>query len=125
MGRKVYLGVVVVLACLALNSLAQAGRTARDWLRRFGVPRRTVQRWQAWWRGVFCLGPLWRLIRGCFVVPAGGALLLNSLVAGVEAGTTAKDSSFESMLDKALRLLAPATTGSIAMLECARFMGGI
>jgi hypothetical protein len=125
LGRKVYLGVVIMLACLALDSLAQTGQTARAWLRRFDVPRRTVQRWQAWWRGFFCVGPLWRLIRGGFVVPTDGALLLESLVAGVEAGTTTEDSSFESVLDKALRLLAPATTASIAMLDCARFLGGI
>ena len=47
LGRRVYLGAVVILASIVAQALGSAGgvRAAT------GVPARTTDRWLAWWRG--------------------------------------------------------------------------
>jgi hypothetical protein len=49
LGRRVYLGVVVIVASL----VAQALGTASALRRATGVPGRTARRWLSWWRGPF------------------------------------------------------------------------
>lgn len=49
LGRRVYLGVVVIVA----SFVAQAHATARAIRQKTGVPARTVRRWLAWWGGTF------------------------------------------------------------------------
>lgn len=61
LGRRVYLGVIVVLAA-ALRQGATPSRmkTLSD---AFGVDRRTVERWRAWWLDAFSESAGWRLAR--------------------------------------------------------------
>lgn len=67
LGRRVYLGAVVVLVSAMLQGPTPP-RAAR--LRElFGVSRETLQRWQEWWRGTFFQSPFWKAARGRFSIP--------------------------------------------------------
>lgn len=61
LGPKVYLGVLVVL----ITALRQ-GPTPNGFAElkgRFGVDRRTIARWQKWWKEVFASSPFWKSAR--------------------------------------------------------------
>jgi len=61
LGRRVYLGVVVTLAC-ALSaglSLQRAGALTAH----LHVPLRTLQRWRRWWLVDFVQAPFWQAKR--------------------------------------------------------------
>jgi len=64
LGRRVYLGAVVVLVT-ALQSGLTTGRfqALREHL---GVDRRTVERWRRWWRETLPASRFWRGARGHF-----------------------------------------------------------
>jgi hypothetical protein len=49
LGRRVYVGAVVILAA----AIAVATMAAATLVRMTGVPARTVRRWLRWWRGPF------------------------------------------------------------------------
>ena len=103
LGRRVYLGLIVVLVPL-LRHGASPTRVRR--LRELvGVSRRTVERWCRWWRSGFVETPFWRLAWGRFAQPMTHAALPSSLLerfAGDEAG------KLEALL-KFLRPLSGAT----------------
>ena len=64
LGRKVYLGAVVVLLT-ALRSGPTAKRVAKieeEW----GVGVRTLNRWRKWWTESFARSPFWRAARARF-----------------------------------------------------------
>jgi hypothetical protein len=66
LGRKVYLGAVVVLATTLRHGPTRT-RAAR--LRElFGIDARTLARWRQWWRDTFAASPWWTAI-GPFVPP--------------------------------------------------------
>jgi hypothetical protein len=78
LGRKVYLGAVVVLAAALRHGLT-GPRVAR--LRRLlGVDARTLERWRHWWRRTFAESPWWRAMRGRFVPPVSASTLPRSLL---------------------------------------------
>jgi hypothetical protein len=78
LGRRVYLGVVVVLAT-ALRHGTTPDRLAR--LRAtLGVSARTLARWQAWWRETFVATRFWRAARARFGVPVAEETLPLSLL---------------------------------------------
>lgn len=103
LGRRVFVGAVVVLAAALRHGLTPArGRRLREAL---GVSRRTLVRWRAWWRETFAASPWWRGLRGRFAPPVPTATLPRSLLARFPgAGATP--------LVKLLELLAPITTGA-------------
>jgi len=49
LGRRVYIGAIVVLA----SAVALAAATVSAGVRTTGVPARTTRRWLRWWRGPF------------------------------------------------------------------------
>lgn len=51
LGRRVYVGAVVIVA----GVVALAARSARAAARTTGVPERTTRRWLRWWRGPFTM----------------------------------------------------------------------
>ena len=57
LGRRVYLGLAVVLVSASRTASTAAGAHLGAQL---GVARQTLQRWQAWWTEQFPLTPLWR-----------------------------------------------------------------
>ena len=70
LGRRVYLGLAVVLMSACASTLAsQAARMGRA----LGVARHTVVRWRAWGREKVPQTPLWRAACARFMppVPAG------------------------------------------------------
>ena len=77
LGRRVYLGLAVVLV-----SARPAGPTpaaARLGLA-LGVARRTLGRWRVWWREQFPLTPLWRSTCARFMPPVPTGQLPGGLL---------------------------------------------
>lgn len=109
LGRRVYLGVMVVLVTALRQGPTPLG--TRVLRAEFGVDRRTVERWRGWWRDVFLESRWWRLVRAALVgvtadVPIsivghlcgfeGGALLANVMrtLAGVGQSPHLPDLAF-------------------------------
>jgi hypothetical protein len=108
LGRKVYLGAVVVLVTAMRQGPTPPGmRKLRDL---FGADRRTISRWQKFWEEIFCRTKFWAVAKGHFVPPADERLLPKSVL------DRAAGESPEEKLRAALRFLAPITTrGGLAL----------
>jgi hypothetical protein len=122
LGRRVYLEAVVLLATMVLQ-LVEALRAA--WVHT-GVPRRTLRRWQAWWREVFPSSRTWVEATARFAPPPpDDSRLPRSLVERLDTelavGNVVADLGDVCLL--AARLLAPATTSSVA--DGARFVRAV
>lgn len=105
LGRRVYLGVVVVL----VSALAE-GITARraSWLReQVAVSRRTLERWRSWWRARFVVTEFWRQARSRLQAPVDAGRLPGSLLERFEGPGEARDP-----LVLFLRFLSPLTTAT-------------
>ncbi len=103
LGRKVYLGAVVVLVT-AMRHGATPTRVAR--LQELvGVSVRTLARWRRWWRDVFGTSRFWQAAAGRFGSPVARERLPRSLLECF-AGE-ARD-----RLVATLRFLGPITTTS-------------
>jgi hypothetical protein len=103
LGRKVYLGAVVVLASAMLNGLTPARlRRLHELL---GASERTLCRWGEWWRTAFAESPFWRAMAGFFHAPVAKRHLPASLLERFAGGE-------EERLIATLRFLAPVTTSS-------------
>ena len=103
LGRKVYLGAVVVLLS-ALRHGATPARVARLG-ELTGASRRTLDRWREWWREVFAASPFWKAAAGHFERPVERELLLLSLLARFGGDELER-------LVALLRFLAPLSTVS-------------
>ena len=79
LGRRVYLGAVVVLASAMRNGLsANRERRLTETLR---VPRRTLERWRLWWLETFVETSFWKGACARFMPPVEiGALPASLLV---------------------------------------------
>jgi hypothetical protein len=104
LGRKVYVGVVVVLA----SALAQQpARWATAKLRRLvGVRGRTLRRWRRWWHETMPKSAFWRIAKARLSPPVDERALPLSLLAAFPAGN-----EHDRMIG-VLRFLSPLTTGS-------------
>jgi hypothetical protein len=103
LGRRVYIEVVVLLAC------AHAQAAVPEPACELSVPRRTVRRWLTWWRTLFVASVLWRELRGRFAEPPDEGRLPSSLLARLPRS---------SCLLTVARLLLPLTTGSVLDRSC-------
>lgn len=65
LGRKVYLGVVVIL--VAAMRHGPSPRRVAELSRQFGADRRTIARWQVFWREYFPQTAFWKVARARFV----------------------------------------------------------
>jgi hypothetical protein len=65
LGRKVYLGAVVIL--VAAMRHGPSPRRVRELSQLFGADRRTIARWQVFWREHFPQTPFWKVARGRLV----------------------------------------------------------
>jgi hypothetical protein len=106
LGRKVYLGAVVVL----VSALRQGPNPTRVRVLRdlFGVGERTLRRWRQWWQKIFAAGSFWRAARGRFMPSVGAGVLPGAVVERFGAHTT-------DGLCRLLRFLSPITTGSCVL----------
>jgi len=102
LGPKVYVGVVVMLITALRQGPTPPG--AKRLKEELGVNRRTLKRWQEWWREVFPQGAFWKEARRRLFphVPAA-CELPRSL-----ADTFRVEESVGKLL-RCLRFLSPAT----------------
>ena len=61
LGRKVYLGAIVIL--ISAMRQGPSPRRVRELSARFGADRRTIARWQVFWREHFPQTPFWKIAR--------------------------------------------------------------
>lgn len=102
LGRKVYVGALVVIASVIGRSARLIGRGGVRDVR--GVPVRTVRRWLAWWQVTFALSRFWGEARARFASPIAIKLLPTSLLDRFEG---------EDWLERALAFISPITTTSV------------
>ena len=111
LGRRVYLGAVVIVASIVALALRSAGEIRQQ----TGVPARTTRRWLGWWQGPF-------LDTEVFVT-------ICARLIGVEAGrvpASIVDRLAGTPMERVqgmLAWLAPLTTGSVP--DGARFLRGL
>lgn len=78
LGRKVYLGVVVVLITALQHGLSPRRRQVlADQL---DLSPKTFYRWRLWWREVFCFSDTWRALSRRFLPPLEATSLPGSLL---------------------------------------------
>lgn len=111
LGRKVYLGVVVLLACV-LRQGPTPWRVAR--LRALlGVTADTLARWHRWWRDDFVQTAFWKAVRSRFARPVDPDDLPRALLERFTGDGVAQTVA-------TLRFLSPLTTTSAGTLSEAR-----
>ena len=101
LGAKVYLGVVVILVTAMRQGPTPRG--LRELHRLFGVSRRTLVRWQVWWREIFAEGMFWRGARARFSPPLWDEALPSALLVAFKV-----ESGLERLL-LLLKFLSPIT----------------
>lgn len=104
LGRKVYLGLAVVIA--GVLGQGTPGIGAGPLQKLIGVSRRTLCRWRRWWRTLFAESRFWRAARGRFQTPILAADLPRDLLDRFPGN--ARD-----RLIALLRFLSPITTSSL------------
>jgi len=106
LGRKVYLGAVVVL----VSALRQGPSPTRVRVLHelFGVGERTLRRWRQWWQKIFVEGSFWRAARGRFMPAIAAHGLPRELVERFGAQT------FDELC-RLVRFLSPISTGSCVL----------
>jgi hypothetical protein len=77
LGRRIYLGLVVLLVPVRRAQLSAA---AAQVIQSLGVPERTVSRWRSWWLQIFPATPLWLADCARFMPPVQTEHLPNSLI---------------------------------------------
>lgn len=106
LGRRVYLGAVVVL----VSALRQgpSPRRVRVLQELVGVGERTLRRWRQWWQKIFVQGSFWRAAQGRFMPAIAAPELPRELVERFGAHTS-------DGLWRLLRFLSPITTASCVL----------
>jgi hypothetical protein len=100
LGRRVYLGAVVIVASIVAQTLA----TAKAIGKATGVPERTVRRWREWWLGPFLATEVWTAMR---------ARILFISVKEVPASVTGRlVGTPPERVQRLLEWLGPITTGT-------------
>lgn len=107
LGRKVYLGVIVVLATALHHGLTPARRRAL--LEVLDMAPQTLSRWRRWWRETFVTSRCWQALRGQFVPPVNIARLPDALLARLTGA------ELPARLCWCLFLLAPVTVSSSSL----------
>lgn len=104
LGRKVYLGVIVILITAMEHGLSpKRKRCLTDTL---DIPPQTLARWRQWWRDHFVASQCWQAEKGFFMPPVDERALPGALLGRM----TGK--SLLWRLCHFLALLAPVTTAS-------------
>jgi hypothetical protein len=109
LGRRVYLGVVVIVASMVAQAMG-AARVRRE----TGVAARTARRWLEWWRGPFIQTEVFVVVR---------ARLIGVVVEELPTSILRRlAGSLSQQVLRMLELLAPITTGSVR--DGSRFLRG-
>ena len=107
LGRKVYLGVIVVLLTALNHGLSEARR--RRLIEELDVPLQTLWRWRRWWREQFVATRCWRAVAGQFIPPIDADTLPGTLLERLSG------SSLSERLVQLLVLICPVTTSSSSL----------
>lgn len=109
LGRRVYLGAAMLVACAVAFTLGftAALRAA------LGIPAQTVRRWDGWWRTIFVTSTVFVALRGQLMPPLDTDELPRSLLERLGGSASER-------VERALRLVAPLSTRSLA--DGARFL---
>jgi len=104
LGRKVFFGAVVILVSAMRQGASP--RRVRELSQMFGADRRTIARWQVFWKELFPQTPFWKVNRGRLIAMAEILVLpLSMLQAFVRSGDDRVG------WERLLRFLSPITTG--------------
>lgn len=106
LGRKVYLGAVVVLVSVLRCGVTPARMRYLE--ERVGVSRRTVMRWRRWWCEELIATPFWRAASAVLMPPVEHRALPASLLERFAGAAVER-------LVSVLRFIAPITTESATM----------
>ncbi len=106
LGRRVYLEFVFVLVCVMTHG--ESPRRIAKLRQLVGVDRRTVKRWQTWWREIFAESALFKRLRGLLQTPIDNERLPNSLMDRFEGDERDK-------LVSMLKQLRPLSTTSAVL----------
>ena len=102
LGRRVYLGAVVVLASAMREGIT--AKRAEHLQKLLGVSLRTLKQWRVWWHEVFPDSSFWKSTRSRFVPPVDTSTIPASLIERFSG----KDE--RARLVQALLFLAPLST---------------
>jgi hypothetical protein len=103
LGRRVFLGAVVVLATALTQGLS--GRRASALCEQIPVSIRTLRRWRQWWQRDFVASSTWASIRARLATPVASAELPRALLV-----RCAGENAFDPLIP-VLRLIAPLSAG--------------
>lgn len=93
LGRKVYLGgVVVVVTAMRHGRIGELSRLT-------GASRATIARWRRWWAEVFSASAFWRVARALFSTPVSTSALPSSLLERFESKGDGERGRLLGMLD--------------------------
>jgi hypothetical protein len=107
LGRKVYLGAVVIL--VAAMRQGPSARRVRELSQLFDADRRTIARWCVFWREHFPQTPFWKVARGRLVPQVDVADLPRALLAAFLHGNGSQED-----WKRLLEFLSPITvTGGL------------
>jgi hypothetical protein len=106
LGRRVYVGVTVVIA----SAILRAAKTVAAAERASGICGKTLRRWSRWWRQEYPLSAHFEESRSRLVTPVNTGELPGSLWERFAM----RARSPLSALGRLLRFLAPITTASVA-----------
>jgi len=102
LGRKVYLGTMVILVTALAHGLSPR---RRQWLiETLDLWPQTIARWRRWWKEAFPSGRCWQAWRGHFVPPVEESRLPGALLGRF------KGNDLEARLWHLLVFLLPETT---------------
>jgi hypothetical protein len=105
LGRKVYVGAAIVVACV----LARLSATAAAAQRASGIPARTVRRWSRWWRDDYGGSRHFEQARSRLIPPVEP----SELPGGLWERFTAHAGDALIGLGRLLGFVAPVTTASV------------
>ena len=104
LGRKVYLGVIVILVIAREHGLSTKHR---QWLiEQLDLYPQTLARWRQWWRKTFPISRCWQATQGNFIPPVDQSRFPDALLGRFTGGDLVQ------RLCQLLRLLIPITTTS-------------
>jgi hypothetical protein len=104
LGRKVYLGVMVILVTAMEHGLNAKRR--QQLIEQLDLYPQTLARWRRWWRKIFPTSRCWQANRGLFIPPVDVSQLPDALLGRLS------QEDLQHRVCLLLRLLAPLTTTS-------------
>jgi hypothetical protein len=102
LGRKVYLGAMIVLLTALQHGLTDKRRQAL--IEQLDIPPQTLSRWRRWWQEAFPVSRCWRAEQSHFLPPVSRDQLPGGLL-GRFTGST-----LPQRLGQMLRLICPVST---------------